>query len=871
MTAGIAAGNGIRTGYPVYKIEANQTGSKLIFYNTLNSYNDGIFGYDVQNETTVNINPGSIATAIGDCKYNQFTNEFLITMFHPDFAKIIRLNADNLTQTGEITIPNKQFAKEMFISPNGKLYVCTDMNSPNLPAIYVYNASNYNYLSAMNANNFDAYNTDFAYFAAHFSNNPFDTTVSVLLTVQEKKLLPYNSIASNIYGEEMPNPETPPGKLIVIDKSNIIEAEINISNYPVNIICPCSINQNINSQYVGKSYLIGKRFYEIDHTTPPTVTGNDTTGYDAPFIGITYDIANDMLFAVKETHADDCGEHRAFEIWAITYENKLLTFKKFNTDGMLHNGQIASIFYNKYDNRIYIYQKIDAKKLGTSQVNLLWFSVDNPVWDSTSLGIKSYFPDYDHTRDDSYYFINNNITPYIDPYQNKIYLPNGGHSNVSVVGFEANEQLTLNPVNNETNESFTWLSFPRLTSNNATPVNSVLGGDNIQPNQPPTIYYQEGSQLINLPLNSQTNTNFITNNYNYNNWSSTNGLNNCQSTLGYKLSLLYNTNPDQSVKLYLHGNVLSPSASINTLYGNDKENWIGYWLYQEQSPFDAIDDDVLDELTEIKAQNWFCYKDWYMGQQNPQWICGVGKGVNIPSLNYGDMVILKSNNNISNFQWQSGNKQSFSEIKSATEYYQYEEEADYTAYLIETDTANRPDEIGAFIGNTCIGASKVLSSDTLVLIRGYDTDTTGTVYFVEYFNAQKSSRPAIKEYYVKNNYQNGWQKRTIDAKEKESHYLVSFKPKKIVKSVNNDNSLALKVYPNPARNSITVEYITTGNKNTAIEIFNITGKRIVNRRERQPIGLHSSIINTRNFRNSIYLLRLTTGDQTAVKRFVVDR
>ena len=431
------------------------------------------------------------------------------------------------------------------------------------------------------------------------------------------------------------------------------------------------------------------------------------------------------------------------------------------------------------------------------------------------------------------------------------------------------EVISLNPLDNQTRKSFTWLSFPRLTNNNATPVNYVLGGDNIVPNTYP-YNYNNNSYLQNLPLNSQSNTDFITSIYNgY--WTSNTGLDNCQSTLGYKLSLMYNANPNQAVKLYLHGNALSPSDSINTLYGNDKENWIGYWLYQEQSPFDAIADDVLDELTEIKAQNWFCYKDWSMGQQNPQWICGVGKGVNAPNLNYGDMVILKSSNDISNFQWQWGNKQTLSEIKSATEHYQYDEEADYTAYLIEIDTANRPDEIGAFIGNTCIGASKVLSSDTLVLIRGYDTDTTGMVYFVEYFNSQKSSKPALKEYYVKNHYQPGWQKRSINAAEKEGHYLISFKRKKTVSPVNNDNDFVLKVYPNPAQNSLTVEYTTSGEVNTTLEIYDITGKKIINLQTRMTAGMHQNVINTQTLKNGIYLLRLSIRNKTAVKRFVINK
>ncbi len=432
------------------------------------------------------------------------------------------------------------------------------------------------------------------------------------------------------------------------------------------------------------------------------------------------------------------------------------------------------------------------------------------------------------------------------------------------------ETLTLKPASPDNNEIFTWLSFPRLNRQNGNPtVNAVLGGDNIEPNSPPDIYYKAGSQLENLPLNSETNNSYITSVFQNNVWSSANGLNTCDSKLGYKLTLKYNSFPNQQVKLHLHGTVLQPDIAINTIYGNNKENWIGYWLYQEQSPFDAISTNDLDKLTEIKTQDWYCYKDWSMGMQTPQWICGVGIGVNSPVLKYGSMAILKSNSDITGFRWQSGYLKPLSDLKSATEHFQYEEKADYTAYLIEVDTTNRPDEIVAYIGNTCFGASKVLENDTMVLVRGYDKDTTGTVYFVQFFGSHKSTPPAIKSYFVKNRFNTGWQQRSISAQERHSHYLISFNAKKEIKPDNVQKNDLFSLYPNPAQNSVAIEYNLKDKGNVTLTLYDVAGRVVLHQTVQQQAGIHRQQLNTKKLQNGLYLLRLSTSKETGTKRLII--
>ena len=419
-----------------------------------------------------------------------------------------------------------------------------------------------------------------------------------------------------------------------------------------------------------------------------------------------------------------------------------------------------------------------------------------------------------------------------------------------------------------------WISIPRTKGNGTDNGNNGLEGD-----------YWPTSEVLHknnfeFPYNDLTSYHFepafqnqgdVPNKATYdlengNDWYYQGTLANTYSTRGYKL----NVTPDGFNILYMQGNVADPLQTL-TLYAN-KDNWIGYWLYQTQSPFDAIASAVLDHLTEIKAKDWDCSKFWSMGQQNPQWICAVGIGKGAPALEYGDMVILKAGNaDITNFQWQNENPFGSFDLKTATENFEFNEKEDYTAYLVEIDTANRPAEIGAFIGNTCIGASKVLPEDSLVLVRGYDKDTMGTVYFVEYFSGQKSGRPAITDYFVKNSFNKGWQKRIINAAERKSHYLISFNRKNISNQEEDIPPMLLSLYPNPALNSITLQYELIKENNVVVTIYDGTGRNVFKSNWKQTEGVHKTNINISSFKNGIYLLRLSTGNRTAVERFVINK
>lgn len=829
-----AFGDNIRTGYPVYYITANEDGSNLYLYNKLNAHETGLYSY--RQSLNDPISHIDFDAAIGDVVYNPYQDHFLVTKFEPgNTAEIEVYDASTNTMLTDelIELTGVEFAKEVFISPNGKIYICTDMSTNQNPTIYVLDAYDYSVIKSFTLSNFPEYlywdvelgesiPLPTVYYNAHFAYNAYDESVSISVAMQDPKLLPYNSQASTIFNiREGINPPIPPppGKLVV-DKNDII-SQINLNHYPGKIVVPDNGIANVESQFHGKMYIIGEGFYEYDYLADPLPGEEDDIliepeeGESYFFINLVYSPYHDKLFAIQEDIGTN-AEHRTYKIWTIFYNESGLQIVPIL--GMTRDGQIAAIFYNPYDKRIYVYQKVDEEKLGTEQVKLLSFDpgLAEPTWSNIDLGISTYFPDYDHTRDKANLYYNNMITPYISPSTNQIYVPNGGHSCVSKVPFTAREPLLLI----EDDKNWAWVSFPRLQRTGGDPsVDAVIGGENIVPQG-----YNNDSELRNKPI-GQPNGIYSQYKTSYEEWRPTGLLSDIKSEFGYKLKLLYDDEPEQTWVL-LSGEVLPPNYMIEDFDIDARyENWVGYWLYQVQSPFDAIADEDLDKLTAIRAVDWCCYKQWdsFKDNQEPWWLCGIFTGQNAAvALNYGDMVILESNYDIDNFQWQNYGNPPEKQDLPHTEYYQYEDQADYTAFFIELDTINKPQEIGAFVGDTCVGATTVLPEDTIVLVPGYTEGMNGEVVFEEYYGSEKQGAKTKREYLVNKIHTDEWYRRTVHSNEGQGHYLISFREKE--ETVIIKNNYTFSIYPNPALTSLTCKFDLDQEKHIEIQLVDITGK-----------------------------------------------
>ena len=240
------------------------------------------------------------------------------------------------------------------------------------------------------------------------------------------------------------------------------------------------------------------------------------------------------------------------------------------------------------------------------------------------------------------------------------------------------------------------------------------------------------------------------------------------------------------------------------------------------------------------------------------------------------MVILKGDEDVFNFQWNIYGNPPVQEPENAPQYYSYQEQADYTPVLILLDSADNPLEIGVFENDTCIGANTVDSSDSTVVIRSYMTGTsTDSLTFEKYYGSKASQRAKIKDYYVRRNNQNHFEKRKIGANEKADFFVVSFRKPEYYDN-SDETSVMLNVWPNPVSDVLNIQYRLTEKSHVRIEVFNTEGKAVaVPVNAEYEKGTNRLLWNLTAFTgkklpSGLYLLKLTAGNSVAVKKIFIE-
>jgi hypothetical protein len=865
--------------YPVYGIAGNSAGTKLYFFHTLQSFQTGLYIYDGDNSININYDGFSnndIDKPVGDCIFNPFTNQFLVSEC-ADFGQnpaVIRVINDNGANTWAQDIEladnagNYQYPKEMFITPDGKLYVLVNMHrqqygTPELLEFTACDQSPYSAYTFLRSHDLSVppvpEESDF--FSGHFAYDSRDGSVYVTVHPTELTLDPYNSVVNSIYDFPAPTPEPgTTGSLTRINKNNnYLPKDL---WYPGKIICPGSEYPQIPSKFAGKTYVIGKYFYEYDMAT------DDVTQFiDQPFNDITYSPLHDKMYAIRDVGYEPCGDNRNCEVYCIDKVDGTLIFTLFdNNPQSVIPGQVSSITFNPYDGKIYLYNKLDNFKLGQVHGKVVIIDPEAEDWQPSSIELPflSLHPEMDHQPDKHYYMYN--ITkPLIDPVNNCIYFANGGHSSVTRIEFDPRETTPLDP------SLVTWLSFPRLDrSANVNTVNDVLD-DNISPSN-----YRPGSILINLPPGT---SGLIFNEYNGSVWPENADLYKIDSRYGYKLQLLYDPeNMPEKEWLHLFGEVIDAATPLNV--DCRYENWIGYWLYEKQSPFTAFPEFVLDKTRIISAQHWMCVKfsstPGYGGTEPPSyWGCACHEGK--VELKYGDMVILRPEFGTDNFnfQWLRYGNPVVGQIRPSTEYFLYQEQPDYVPYLVELDSTQLPDEIGAFVNDTCVGATAVLPGDTVVLVPGYVEGISGDVTFQLYYDSLKSSPKAVPEYWVENPRNRMKNRTTLHSSDRQDYFLISFR------NDGQENTVTevadIRADPNPAKEQWRISFYLPEAGAVSIQVFDLFGNRWNAVSESWfPAGFHSFELKVSDMagydlNSGVFLLRLQGEGYCATTKLVLVR
>lgn len=427
------------------------------------------------------------------------------------------------------------------------------------------------------------------------------------------------------------------------------------------------------------------------------------------------------------------------------------------------------------------------------------------------------------------------------PINNQMLIANIDFSSYSLVQCPEEERSFKNGWN--------WVSFPKLERTEDDPVDlaPLLNTMEPMPNQ----------MLVQHRLNTENNP-MTWANYNQGTWTF-NQLEDLQSTKGYKIEI---TDENDEFRLPTPGTRLDPSYPIS-LAGNMVENWIGYYEYQSASdPFEALAF-CLDNLRMIKMQNWSAFYG----------VIGIAKGIPIYGwtsvkprpVKYGDMMIVQGINDCE-LIWNQAPKPGGKDLAEAR-YFEYEEQADYTTVFIELDENTDVQEIGAFVGESCVGATVVEEGDSLVEIQTYLQGAEGDEMYFQTYSPNKSAPTNCPDYYVKDFNTLQYVNRKIRPYDKKPFHMVSFKNEVI----ENKDDLIVYHYPNPANEEVNIRFNLQEKQQVTLELMDINGKLI----EKIDLGSYPMGTNEYSYKipqtlsNGVYLYKFITENTTVVNQLVI--
>ncbi len=343
----------------------------------------------------------------------------------------------------------------------------------------------------------------------------------------------------------------------------------------------------------------------------------------------------------------------------------------------------------------------------------------------------------------------------------------------------------------------------------------------------------------------------------------TNGDKTVASPVGYKVQLK-NSVVDE-IKIKTTGHIEYPTTALQLykyLNGTTtiNENWLGYFLPESTTPFEAFSP-VLEHLTWIQTQNWCMSKAasgfWRMNSTNP-------------TLNYGDMVIVRVSQDCS-FTWNNSKPVTPKYVKPSQNF-DYIEKPDYIPLYIEfaeDQSLELPCEIGLYVDGICKGATVVEGPNVQICAylnsnEQISPENSELVFWYD-SKAQSSNRISCK-------LSSGTLAQNRDFENLHYSFVVSDKTE--LEPVIPLTQLSQN-YPNPFNPSTTIAYELAEAGLVSMEIYNVKGQRVSTLLNgKMAAGAHHVLWNGcdkygRALSSGIYYCRLITKDQSISKKMIL--
>jgi len=184
-------------------------------------------------------------------------------------------------------------------------------------------------------------------------------------------------------------------------------------------------------------------------------------------------------------------------------------------------------------------------------------------------------------------------------------------------------------------------------------------------------------------------------------------------------------------------------------------------------------------------------------------------------------------------------------------------------------------EIGAFVNDTCVGASMVESTDSVIVVSAYLGEHPGdSVVFEQYYGSEKSAGKRIKDYHVQTPFESRKQQRIVKTGEKSNVFIISLSGE-IEKPLTTDKEISFEIYPNPASGKLFYSLTIKDKAFVSILITDIAGKLVAAPlNESINTGIVRGEIELKSFsgdklKPGIYLITVKTGELIKTKKVIV--
>lgn len=345
-----------------------------------------------------------------------------------------------------------------------------------------------------------------------------------------------------------------------------------------------------------------------------------------------------------------------------------------------------------------------------------------------------------------------------------------------------------------------------------------------------------------------------------------------KSYLGYKA--LFNQNSTMPATGAIHGYQI-PYTDPVPVPEPGTENWIGYFLPNTQTPSMAFGT-FMDELYFIQHKNWTLAR--LKPKRGTPWIGIINQGQPLPSLSYGDMVIVKKFGasegypEVEQFVWTSfGSAPVYTKAEATN--FTYAKEPSYKPIFVEVDSLSTAKEIAVMIDGVCYGAAVV--DGNIIMIQAYieSIPEGAEIQLVAWDGAKSQASPLALQVYDRD--ADVFHLSASIINQDCDFYYVKMGDGSMGTDIPAAVALSLSNYPNPFNPETTISYSLPNDGAVSLSIYNTRGqlvKTLVN--EQKPNGTHRVIWNGddnhgNKVSSGIYFTRMVTEGKSLTTKMLM--